>query len=159
MRFTNKSEGYTLIELMVVVVISLLAIGGAIVSVYQFNKKQGLDQDAKNFVVELRKTYGMAIGNVQNSTGSSSNCQVINYKITWLSENQYRITNQCGYVANLTLPNSIFGIKSFEITLMVGSGDTTVMTSNNDNKIEFTDGVNTKVVSINNYGDFTIKDK
>lgn len=145
-------KGFTLIEIMVVITITVLAIGGAVINVYQFNKTQGVEQDAKNFVTEIRKTYEMAIGNVHDPDCSLTDYQILSTNI----KNQYLVVgNGCNYSTTMKMENSRFETTSFTITFKIGSGDTLIST-NTDNKIRITDGNTTKVITVNNYGDFKI---
>lgn len=151
-----KTNGFTLIELMMVVLVTLLTVGGVMVNVYNFNKRQGLEDDAYNLVAELRNTYQKALGNYRQP-----NCvSLLSYKIRGTSAgNSVEIEESCvsGSSANNEKPDFLKSTtfsNSFEVTFLAGSGMTA--TNISDNKIIITNGSDTRYIQVNNYGDFKI---
>jgi len=70
--------GFTLIEIMMVVAITILLFGGSIASFISFNNRQTVVGDAKILLSELKKTQSTAI-NMVYPTGCTS---LVGYRIT-----------------------------------------------------------------------------
>ena len=55
-------KGFTLIEMMVSVMLLTIVTGAAIVGVITFNQNQGIEDDAKQLISEIRRVYSRATG-------------------------------------------------------------------------------------------------
>jgi prepilin-type N-terminal cleavage/methylation domain-containing protein len=66
-----EQNGFTLIELMLVIVIILILSGGSITAYLNFNKTQTVDNDARNLTAEIYRVRTLA-ASMQYPTGCSS---------------------------------------------------------------------------------------
>ena len=150
--------GFTLIELMVVVLLTLLTVGGVIVNVYNFSKKQGIDDDKNNLLTELRNTYQKAVGNYRSITCVG----LLSYKVT-MKQNSKNIeisevcsgrTSGSGDVVlqlNNFLKSSAFGSGDAVVTFMAGTGNKTV---SGTSPVVISGSGETREITIGDYGNF-----
>ncbi len=149
-------KGFTLIELMLVILIIAILSGGSISAYLTFNKSQSTGNDARNFAAEVYRVRTLA-ASLQYPTGCSSlkgyNLQStsINNELTGLT-----LTVDCdpADVTNATteiLKSSVFA-QAFNLTFLPGSGylrsgaDTIVTITNKS------DAQVSKTVTVGAYG-------
>lgn len=101
-------KGFTLIELIVAIGISLLAVGGLIVNYNNYNDNQRLKQAALTLKNNLRFAQTQAVSAKKPASGCT---QLVGYTVNFTS-GSYAIVGQCtegavGDVLSVTLPSGI----------------------------------------------------
>lgn len=149
-------KGFTLIELMLVILIIVILSGGAFTAYLTFNKSQSTGNDARNFAAEIYRVRTLA-ASLQYPTGCSSlkgynlqsnniNGELIGITLT-VDCDPVDVTNSPTQI----LTSSVFG-QAFDITFLPGSGylsngtDTVVTITNKVDQTIF------KTVTIGAYG-------
>lgn len=115
-----KKDGYSLIELLVVMaIIAILAVFG-IAAYQQFNKTQTLRQAAMTVKNDLRKAQTRAMASEKPTTGCTA---LDGYKVSFTSANTYQIQAKCsnglGSPTDYSLPTGInFTFTSYPATFL-----------------------------------------
>ena len=152
-------SGFTLIELVIVVSLTIILAGTALVNVTSFNQSQGLSDDIRSVMTEFRSAYSKATG-----VFYPTNCNGIStYTLSMTSGSKdMKIT------ANCTSPgaphpveeNKLGVLKSstfsanYSYSFTVPTGSTSPLT---DVEIVSDTGAVTKTLDIQNYGVFEVK--
>lgn len=155
-RIASRQPGFTLIELMLVILIIVILSGGSITAYLSFNKSQSTGNDARNFAAEIYRVRTLA-ASLQYPTGCSSlkgyNLQSSNMsgELTGLT-----LTVDCdpADVTNVPteiLKSSVFAA-AFNLTFLPGSG---YLSSGADTVVTITnksDPAVSKTVNVGAYG-------
>lgn len=90
-----KSSGFSLIETMIVVVVTTLLFSAGLASYAKFNHRQTIKQAADGMAVQLR-VIQKKVGSSQNSINCvGANNLISSYRVSYLSTNQYTSTLRC----------------------------------------------------------------
>jgi len=103
MTLTNKSKGFTLIELTVVLLISVLAVSAIAINISSGNESAQLKADSRALVSALRYARGQAL-----ITGKQVTVAID------LSDNSYKISNR---------KKTYFIAKEIEMTLLIAESE------------------------------------
>lgn len=119
-------DGFTLIELMVVVLVISVLAGGSIAAFLNFNRREQLASDVRNLLTEVNKARSLAA--TQQYPSGCTTLEGINLRSTLIdgSLTGVILTTQC-FPANVVNPevkilqNTVFAIP-FDVTFLPGSG-------------------------------------
>ena len=149
-------NGFTLIELIVVVGIIVMLSGGSLAAFVTFNQRQSLDDDAATFATELAKAQNMSTA-IYYPAGCSN---ITAYQVSFSKDdNRTQIAAICkeGTINYDPQPNVILKNSTFQnagpVTFMAGSG---VSTDQNIVLVSDKNG-STKTVHINSVGTIEVK--
>jgi prepilin-type N-terminal cleavage/methylation domain-containing protein len=122
-----RQQGFTLIEMIIVVALMVVITSASLVAVVTFNQKQGINDDAKAVLTELRRVSSRATG-VAYPVGTCT--KLSGYQLTIpspLGTKDIRITALCT-PANIVeersnvLDNSYFSGSTVTFTIDAGTG-------------------------------------
>ncbi len=150
---TFPQRGFTLIELMVVMLVIAIVTGGALTSYFKFNESQVIANDARQLVGEISRVRALA-ASLQYPSGCTG-FKGVNIKSD-VAKTGVTVTSQCtsgnySEVKTGLLKSSTF-TQAFDITFLPGSG---YSSTGSDVSIVISDYKavpNTKTVSVANYG-------
>ena len=155
---SKACKGFTLIEILVVISITGFLVVMGIASYNEFNRRQILDQAAKNVLNDLRFAQSKAsMGNKGKEDASEcvSSDTLVGWKFEILSDTQYRIYGVCG-------SKPIFGTKTVNLpSSLIISGSTILFKPLNlgidqDITITITGYSNTKRINVLKAGTINI---
>lgn len=108
----NKKRGFTLIELLISIVISVLLIGGGVVSVNRFSSSQKIESAKDELVSFLRLARNYAVTG-QKPSGFTDNLVYVSVDVTAKGRVKIFANNDVGstYFSKLIAPNGI-GVSS-----------------------------------------------
>lgn len=122
MKSSNKTAGFTLIELMITMVIVVLLLGGSLAAYLSFNRSQSMQNDARQVLSELNRARTMAA-----SQQYPAGCISLNgVNVAGVAGGtDIKVTTQCepqdSEKVTQVLTSSTF-TASFDITFLPGSG-------------------------------------
>lgn len=118
----NPQNGFTIIEIIVVVVITMILLGLGVAGYSNFNQTQKLKQTAEDIKSALRDAQNRALSGEKNSTvcgAAPSSLPLNHWRFSITSNNAYTISGSC--------EGSTFGLKSYitptNITMSPSSGN------------------------------------
>lgn len=152
----NSFAGFTLIELMIVILIILILSGGSVAAFLNFNKTESIQNDARNLEVELSRSRTAAVS-LQYPSGCET-LRGVNIASVQIAGklNGFKVTTLCDPINYEGAETKILGSSvfqsAFDITFMPSTGYTQSGTSTQIVVVLESDTSVTKTVNVSPVG-------
>lgn len=121
--------GFTLIEIIVVVAIMGVIMGGSIAGYRRFNERQKLLTTGKELLVNLRRAQAKATSGVKTNVGCN-NQVLVGYRVQSFTQNRYTLSQVCVVagvqsfyaISTIDLPTGALVETNFDVTFLGQSG-------------------------------------